>query len=55
MLGFTMALSASRQLQRIFAALIGSERRRDDSRHGKTTFSPAGKNNSDEYISNAAR
>jgi len=40
MLGFTVALSASRQLQQIFAALIGSERRRDNSRkaHTTTTF-----------------
>jgi serine/threonine protein kinase len=37
MLGFTVSLSASRQLQQIFAALIGSERRRDSSRRADTT------------------
>jgi hypothetical protein len=37
MLGFTAALSASRQLQHILSALIGSERRRDDGRRARST------------------
>jgi serine/threonine protein kinase len=37
MLGFTMALSASRQLQQIFAALIGSDRRRGEGRRDRTS------------------
>jgi len=37
MLGFTMALSASRQLQQIFAALIGSDRPRAEGRRDRTS------------------